>query len=196
MSAPFLAPLEHAAGELLLRAYRPGDGPALQRAAVSSYEHLRPWMPWARAEQSVEESEAIARRMAGNYLLGTDFTLSIWIGDELVGSTGFHPRGGDVASANADVGMWVSASRAGAGLGTRALAAVLAWGFGEAWPWRRLTWHCDTRNLASARVAAKGGLRHEATFRADTLDVEGEPRDTHLFALLREEWEGRRGAAS
>jgi RimJ/RimL family protein N-acetyltransferase len=191
MADPLVAPLEYADGELLIRAYRPGDGPALQRAAVGSYEHLRPWMPWARAEQSVAESELLCRRFAGRYLLGEDFVLGIWLGEELAGGTGFHPRGGNIATGNADIGMWISAARAGQGLGTRVLAAMLAWGFGP-WPWRRLTWHCDTRNLASARVAAKGGLRLEATLHADALDVEGRPRDTHLFALLREEWEGGR----
>lgn len=192
---PFLAPLEHRDGELVIRTYGPGDGAALQRAAVSSYEHLRPWMPWARAEQSVAESEALCRRFAANHLLAQEFVLGIWLGDELAGGTGFHARGGSIESGTADVGMWISAARAGQGLGTRALRALLAWGFGEAWPWQRLTWHCDTRNLASARVAQKGGMRHEATFRSDALDVEGRRRDTHMFALLREEWEARSARA-
>jgi RimJ/RimL family protein N-acetyltransferase len=188
-NTPFLPPLEHHDGALLLRAYRPGDGAALRRAAVPSYEHLRPWMPWARAEQSEEESEALCRRFAGNYLLAQDFVIGIWLGDELAGGTGFHPRGGSIEGGSADIGMWISAAHAGRGLGTRALAAMLAWGFGGAWPWQRLTWHCDARNHASAHLAQKGGMRHEATFRADALDVEGKRRDTLLFALLREEWE-------
>jgi RimJ/RimL family protein N-acetyltransferase len=188
MSAtPFLAPIEHVAGELTIRAYRPGDGPALQRSAVASYEHLRPWMPWARAEQSVEESEALCRRFAGRYLLGEDFVLGLWIGEELVGGSGFHLRWGGVDSGNAEVGMWISAARAGQGLGTRALAALLAWGF-TAWPWQRLVWQCDTRNVGSARVAEKNGLSREGTLRADALDVAGARRDTHLYAILRGEW--------
>jgi RimJ/RimL family protein N-acetyltransferase len=188
---PFLAPFEHRDGELLIRAYRPGDGPALQRAAVSSYEHLRPWMPWAQAEQSIVESEALCRRFAANHLLGTEFVLGIWLGEELAGGTGFHLRGGSLAGGSADTGMWLSAARAGQGLGTRTLNAMLAWGFSEAWPWQRLTWHCDTRNLPSARVAQKCGLRHEATLRSDTLDVEGQRRDTLLFAILRSEWSNK-----
>lgn len=191
-SEPFLAPLDYTAGDLTLRAYRPGDGAALQRAAVSSYEHLRPWMPWARPDQSVEESEAIIRRMAGAYLTNENFTLGMWIGDELVGGSGFHLRWGDLASGNAEVGMWVSAARAGGGLGTRALGALLDWGF-SAWPWQRLVWQCDTRNSASARVAEKNGLRREATFRSDAFGVDGERRDTYLYAILRDEWRARQG---
>jgi RimJ/RimL family protein N-acetyltransferase len=144
-------------------------------------------MLWAKVEQSVEESEMICRRFAGRYLLNEEFTLGIWIGDELAGGTGYHLRHGGLDLGVAEIGMWVSASRASGGLGTRALAALLEWGF-TAWPWQRLIWRCDTRNLASARVAEKGGLTREATFRSDALAVDGSRRDTHVYAILREEW--------
>jgi RimJ/RimL family protein N-acetyltransferase len=185
---PFFAPEAHHDGEITIRAYRPGDGAALQRSVVSSYEHLRPWMPWARAEQSVEESEAICRRAAARYLLGEDFTLGIWLGDELAGGTGFHLRDGPLGRGNAEIGMWISGARAGQGLGTRALAAMLAWGF-TAWPWERLVWQCDARNLGSARVAEKNGMTLEGRLRSNAFDVEGRRRDTLLYAMLRGEWE-------
>lgn len=187
----FFAPTAYVSDDLTIRAYRPGDGPALQRAVARSYEHLRPWMPWARADQSVEEAEASCRRFAGQYLLHTDFVLGAWVGDELIGGTGFHLRHGTMDLGSAEIGMWVSADRAGRGVGTRLLAAMLAWGF-TAWPWERLAWHCDTRNLASARVAQKNGLVHEGTLRGDALDVAGQRRDTHVYAILRPEWEERR----
>lgn len=182
-----IAPSEYTAGDLTIRAYRPGDGAALQRAVVSSYDHLRRWMPWARPDQNVEESEAICRAAAGRYLLNEDFTLGIWLGDELAGGSGFHLREGPLASGNAQIGMWISAAQAGQGLGTRVLAALLNWGF-NAWPWQRLTWHCDTRNLASARIAEKNGLVREGTLRQDRFGVDGMRRDTHMYAILRSEW--------
>lgn len=187
-STSFLAPLEYSFDELTLRSYRPGDGAALQRAVVASYTHLRPWMPWAKPEQSVEESEGLCRSFAGKYLLGQEFTLGIWRGDELVGGTGYMLRWGGIDQGNAEIGMWIAAASAGQGLGTRVLGALLTWGF-SAWPWQRLVWLCDTRNLASARVAEKGGLRREATFHADAFDVDGGRRDTHLFAILRSEFQ-------
>ena len=193
MANTFFAPSEYTEGDLTIRAYRPGDGAALQRATVSSYEHLRPWMPWARPDQSLEASEAICRRAAANYLLNEDFTLSIWLGGQLAGGSGFHLREGPLAWRNAQIGMWISAAHAGQGLGTRTLAALLAWGFGE-WGWERLTWHCDTHNLASARVAEKNGLTREGTLRSDRFGVDGNRRDTHIYAILRDEWLQRRGA--
>jgi RimJ/RimL family protein N-acetyltransferase len=135
----------------------------------------------------VEAAEARCRRFAANYLLNQDFVLGIWVGDQLAGGTGFHLRGAPLALRNADIGMWIAGSYAGRGMGTRALRAMLQWGFAE-WGWQRLSWHCDTRNLASARVAQKNGMILEGTLRSDALDVAGQRRDTFVFATLRDEW--------
>ena len=192
MTTLFFAPTEHTAGGMTLRSYRPGDGAALQAATVSSYEHLRPWMPWATAEYTVEQAEANCRRFAASYLLSQDFTIGIWVGGELAGGSGFHLRAGPLEWRNAEIGMWIRGSYAGQGLGTRALAAMLSWGFQE-WGWERLVWHCDTRNIASARVAEKNGLKLEGTLRADRFGTDGQRRDTHIYAILRGEWRTGRG---
>ncbi|MEO7911357.1 MAG: GNAT family protein [Roseiflexaceae bacterium] len=186
-TATFVAPASFASDGFTIRAYQPSDGPELCVATTSSYEHLRPWMPWATAEDSVEAAEVRARRFAARYLLNEDFVLGIWVGDQLAGGTGFHLRTIPLAFQIAEIGMWIRGSYAGQGLGTRVLHAMLKWGF-EDWGWQRLSWHCDTRNLASASVARKNGLTLEGTLRSDALDVAGQRRDTFIFAMLRDEW--------
>jgi RimJ/RimL family protein N-acetyltransferase len=186
-SSLFIAPASTSGDGITIRAYRPGDGPELCIAITSSYEHLRPWMPWAMPEDSVEAAEVRCRRFAARYLLNEDFILGIWDGDQLAGGTGFHLRGAPLDLRKAEIGMWIRGSFAGRGLGTRALRMMLKWGF-EDWPWERLSWHCDTRNIASARVAQKNGMVLEGTLRSDALDVEGRRRDTYVFSMLRQEW--------
>jgi RimJ/RimL family protein N-acetyltransferase len=183
----YIAPESTTSDGITIRAYRPGDGPELRIATTASYNHLRPWMPWATPEDSLEAAEARCRRFAANYLLNQDYVLGIWVGDQLAGGTGFHLRGAPLALRSADIGMWIRGSSAGQGMGTRALRLMLQWGFAE-WGWERLTWHCDTRNLASSRVAQKNGLTLEGTLRSDALNVEGQRRDTYVFAILRDEW--------
>lgn len=189
LDEPFLAPLSYPDDDFVIRAYQPGDGAALQRSVVPSYPHLQPWMIWAKAEQSVEESEATVRRFAGQYALGQNYVLGIWQGDELVGGTGYHVGASSLSNGVAEVGMWISADRAHAGLGTRVLAALVTWGF-TTWPWRRLVWRCDTRNLASARVALKNGFVHEGTLRSAMLATDGSYCSVHIYGLLRDEWGG------
>jgi len=131
-ASTFIAPLTFTSDGMTLRAYRPGDGPGLQIATTSSYEHLRHWMPWAMPEDSAEAAEVRCRRFAARYLLNEEFILGIWDGDQLAGGTGFHLRGAPIELRNAEIGMWIRGNYAGQGLGTRALRAMLNWGFAGA----------------------------------------------------------------
>lgn len=187
-SPPFLAPLRFQKGDLIFRIYGLEDDRALRAAVNESYAHLAPWMPWAQPEQTELESHVICRRLISGYLTGTDYTLGIWRDQDLMGGTGFHLRCGLLEWKCAEIGMWIRASESGKGMGTTALKAMLEWGFGE-WGWERLIWKCDTRNIASRRVAEHAGMTLESTFRSDALDTKGNRRDTHQFAILKSEWQ-------
>ena len=146
-----------------IRSYEPGDGPRLADATNSSYAHLRPFLPWAWSDTTVEGQEHLCRTFRARYLLAEDFVLGIFspAGDRQLGGCGFHLRGRPVSHGVADIGMWIRADSAGQGLGTAALLTLLAWGF-SAWPWQRLTWHCDMRNIASMRRRRKPACSRRA----------------------------------
>lgn len=191
MVNPF-APERFEADGFVLRSYDVGDGALVADAVNGSYEHLRPWMPWAKPHQSVEDSEKLVRQFRARYLLSEDFVIGIFSADgrQLLGGTGFHLREGPMSSACAEIGMYIRQSEASRGLGTRALQALLQWGFTE-WSWLRLSWRCDTRNAASARVAEKAGLRLEGVLRGQADPVGGGRRDNACYAMLASEWRGR-----
>jgi len=146
-------------------------------------------MFWARSDQKFDDSQRTVRSFLARYLLSEDFTLGIFSPDErmLWGATGFHLREGPLRERSAEIGMWIRTERARGGLGTRVLEAVLHWGFTE-WPWLRLSWHCDSKNKPSGRVATKAGMRLEGTLRSHRIDTAGARRDTLCFAALRDEW--------
>lgn len=183
------APDRIATERFVLRSYEAEDGPLLREATTSSYDHLAPWMPWAVRDQTPREAEQLVRSFRGRYLLAQDFVLGIFApgGEELWGGAGFHLREGGLEVASAEMGMWVRASRAGQGLGTEVLRALLAWGF-EEWPWQRLVWRCDAQNHASRRIAEKVGMQAEGVQRSHMLDPRGARRDTASYAALRGEW--------
>lgn len=183
------APERYETSDFVLRSYDVGDGPLLAEAVNSSYDHLRAWMPWAKPHQSVEESEQLARKFRARYLLSEDFVIGVFSvdGRQLLGGTGFHLREGPISSACAEIGMFIRQGEAGRGLGTRVLRALVQWGFTE-WPWQRLAWRCDRRNVASARVAEKAGLRLEGVLRGQPAHVGEGRRDTACYAVLESEW--------
>jgi RimJ/RimL family protein N-acetyltransferase len=180
--------------EFTIRSYEPGDGPLMSEALNNSYEHLHPYMYWVKPYQSNEECEQRCRLFRARYLLAEDFVLGIFspAGDRLLGGTGYHLREGDLSTRNAEIGMWIRADAAGRGLGTKVLVALLHWGF-EAWPWLRLSWRCDTTNVASARTAEKAGMQKEGLLRSDFPLADGKRRDTYIFSALREEWLSQHG---
>jgi RimJ/RimL family protein N-acetyltransferase len=186
MDDDFLPPLSTVIDGITLRSWQPGDGAALAAEATASYEHLAPWMPWAEPENTPDASEVLVRRFAGQYLTREDFVLSIWDGDTLVGGTGFHPRWGGIESGIAEIGMWIAASRAGQGFGTRVLRALVGWGFSDDWGWNRLVWRCDPDNIASVRVAEKAGFQLEGTMRQGP-DITRARGRTAIYGLLPED---------
>jgi RimJ/RimL family protein N-acetyltransferase len=182
---PFFAPEEHRQGDLLLRSWRPGDGEELNRATVSSYEHLRKFMEWARPDTSVDDSEGYVRQSRARWLLGEEWSLGIWRGERLVAGSGFMLRGQPLEHGTVEIGMWVRADEAGRGLGTSVLRAMVDWADAD-WPVHKLAWHCDSRNLASARVAEKCGFQLEGRLREHVAAVDGSGRRTTLlFGLVR-----------
>ena len=192
----FFAPERRIAEGFVLRSYDVGDGVLIADAVNESYAHLKPWMPWAKPDQSVEESERLARVFRARYLLAEDFVIGIFSADEtrLLGGTGFHLHVGPSASDGAEIGMFIRASEAGRGLGTRALREMLCWGFSH-WPWFRISWRCDQRNSGSVRVAEKAKLRLEGVLRGQRAPVGEGRRDTACYALLKSEWLERHAAA-
>lgn len=186
----YVAPESWTSPEFSIRSYHAGDGPLLREATNSSFDHLKATMPWALRDQTEEEALSLVRRFRARYLMAEDFVMGIFspAGDELLGGTGFHLREGGLESGNAEVGMWIRAERAGQGLGTRALRAMLAWGFDE-WPWQRIAWKASADNVPSQRVAEKAGMQPEGVLRSHLIVPDGSRRDTALYAALRSEWQ-------
>jgi RimJ/RimL family protein N-acetyltransferase len=190
----WFAPERYEARDFVLRPYEVGDGLLLASANAESYEHLRPWMSWATPDPSPDDAEVLVRRFRAKYLMQEDFVLGVFSCDEkrLLGGTGFHLREGPVASGCAEVGLFVRSSEAGRQLGTRILRAMLQWGFRD-WPWLRLSWRCDELNIASVRVAEKGGMTLEGVLRGQAAEVGGGRRNTASYAITKHEFLARHG---
>jgi RimJ/RimL family protein N-acetyltransferase len=93
----------------------------------------------------------------------------------------------------AEIGFVTDPAHRGRGLATEAARAVLDLAF-ESLDLHRVIGRCDARNLASARLLARLGLRQEAHF-VENEFVKGEWTDELVFAILRSEWSAGRRAA-
>ena len=171
---------------LLLLMPRAGMGPALNRTVLEAQESLKPWMPWAHETPSVEQSEAIVRRMQAQFLKREH--LAFYVHERgpdgsvgaLIGGAGLHTL--DWKIRRFEIGYWLSPSRGGRGLASEAAIALTRLGF-ERLRARRMEIRVDSRNIASRKVAERLGFALEGVLRRDALDVKGEPCDTCVYAL-------------
>lgn len=94
-----------------------------------------------------------------------------------------------VEDRQAEVGFAFNPRYTGRGLATRAVAAVLGFGFLQL-GLHRIVVSTDARNERSWRLAERVGMRREAHFRHDNF-VRGEWVDSFVYAMLDVEWRGR-----
>jgi ribosomal-protein-alanine N-acetyltransferase len=92
---------------------------------------------------------------------------------------------------NADFGYSLGSAYWGIGLGSEAARALVDLAF-DRFQTLRVWATCDTRNRRSFGIMEKLGMRREGTLLQNQPTREGGWRDTHLYALLAQEWAARR----
>ncbi len=195
-AAPVPLPGPITSGDIVVRPYRSGDGPALFDAVAVSREGLLPWMPWVTTDhQSVDESIYYVERVrrAADKPSCLDFALGIFSasGNELLGGTGFHRIRPEFREA--EIGYWVRADRHRSGICTRAIGALISAAFRSqddgGWGFRRILIQNAAGNIGSRRVCERLGLRLEARMRADRYLEPFGYHDNLSFAVLSHEWD-------
>jgi RimJ/RimL family protein N-acetyltransferase len=182
---------------LTLRFWQHEDAQGLFELVSTGRNHLLPWLPWAKSDHSrVEEStfyieKCIRTRREPH---PTDFSIGIFdrASNRPIGGTGFHRL--ESAVHEAEIGYFIREEEAGKGLCTEATRAMLTWALRSqsegGWGFRRIHIRCAGRNIASAKVCRKLGLRQEATLVKDRwVDGIGWD-DTLVFGVLADEWKG------
>jgi RimJ/RimL family protein N-acetyltransferase len=178
-------------GRLLLRPPRPGDGAMLCAAVGETLAELAPWMPWAQAAPTPQDSELQCRRMHARFVSREDLVYFMFeLGADgadgaegaFVGGTGLHRI--DWSVPRFEIGYWRRAGFEGRGLVAEAVRALARTAF-DALGARRVEIRMDPRNEGSVRVAERAGFTFEGVLRRDSVDVRGAVRDTRVYARVR-----------
>jgi RimJ/RimL family protein N-acetyltransferase len=103
---------------------------------------------------------------------------------ELIGEVSLILRG--VEARQAEIGYIFNPAAHGHGYATEAARALIQVGFMGA-DMHRVYARCDARNLASAQVMERLGMRREAHFRDHVL-LKGRWDEEFIYAVLEDEW--------
>ena len=186
-------PDEFETERLIVRAPRPGTGALMNEAIRESINELRPWMPWAQSEPTIEVSEEVCRRAQAKFLLREDLTLHLWLKEgapfglpdnTFAGGSGLHRMDWNVPKF--EIGYWLRTRLQGHGLMTEAVKNIADFAF-EQLKARRVEIRCDARNEKSANVARRAGFDLEGRLRNETRDLHTALRDTLIFSRVRED---------
>ncbi|MFN2145937.1 MAG: GNAT family N-acetyltransferase [Anaerolineales bacterium] len=167
---------------LCLRCWEPQDAPALKAAVDASREYLKPWMPWAHVDTSLEMHLKRLRGERAKFDLDQDFTYAILSrdGSQVLGSTGLHTRLGAKAR---EIGYWVHVDHIGRGYASEAAMALTQVAF-RVEGMDRVEIHCAPDNAASAAIPRKLGYTHETTLRRRLHWPDGTVMDSMVWTLF------------
>ncbi|MBU5468571.1 GNAT family N-acetyltransferase [Virgibacillus sp. MSJ-26] len=186
MTHPILKdfPNEFVTSRLLVRLPLPGDGEQVYKAITRSKEELKPWLPFARNEQAVEETEINVRESYVAFLKREDLRLHIFDKEtnEFIGCTGLHRIDWNVPKF--EIGYWIDTKFSGQGLISEAVEGVTNFAFEELGA-KRVEIRCDFKNVKSKAVPERLGYTLEAILKNDDVSLEGdELRDTCIYAKV------------
>ena len=168
---------------VIVRPYRSDDAQALFEAVDESREHIRPWLPFADAHKTVEESRDWIINQQAKWLLRETMNAAIVEAStgRYLGGIGLHPHNWDIR--HFEIGYWLRKSAEGHGYMMEAVTLLTDYAFNELKA-NRIEILCDERNIRSASVARRLGYVQEGLMRNDSTGPDGGLRNTLVFSLV------------
>ena len=169
-------------GVVALRAWEPGDAPAIV-AAIDGDPEIATWLDAVPQPYRLVDAHDFVAQCRRSWADGIGAAFAILDAEgTVVGSIG--ARFGDPVQAVAEVGYWVGRAGRGRGYASRALRLLSRWLFGDVGV-ARVQLQADVRNEASLRVAEKAGFTREGVLRSSRYNARrGERVDFAMFSLL------------
>jgi RimJ/RimL family protein N-acetyltransferase len=150
-----VAPRLDVADGVVVRTYDDADLPKLVEVVNRDLESLRPWMPWAQAPVTLEQQREWWQGAVEMWRAGTGFTYGVFLGEDVVGGTGFHVRNGPGVL---EIGYWLDSAYWGRGIMTNVTRALTEHA-GTVPDVTAVEIHCDVANVRSAAIPQRLGYR-------------------------------------
>ena len=168
---------------VLVRPFRVEDAEALREAVEESREHIRPWLPFADAHQTIEETRDFIAHRSADWILRENMATGVFLREDgsFLGGLGLHIRNWDIGYF--EIGYWLRASAEGHGYMREAVSLLVEFTARDLLA-SRLEIRCDARNARSAAVAESLGFKREGHLRNQMRATDGEIRDTLIFGLI------------
>ena len=157
--------------EMMLRMLSSRDAEPLYLLVDESREYLKNWLPW------LDDIFTYNNR--------TGITAGIFIRNELVGVIAYNKL--DFHNRIGTIGYWLGEQYQGRGIMTKAVAALISYGFEEL-SLNRIEIRVSSDNLPSRRIPARLGFKEEGCLRQAEW-LYDHYVDHIVYGLLKSEWD-------
>ena len=170
---------------LQLRPWHIDDAPRLLEAVRSSADAIGRYLPWCRADYSLNDAVDWIARCQSGWTAEDHFAFAVFdvASGQLLGSAGLSQH--DRLHRRANLGYWVRQSRQREGVATIAVRHVAQFGFQNV-GLQRIEIVVLPRNQASRATAEKSGARFEGIARQRLL-TSGEAQDAAVYGLVSQD---------
>ena len=147
-------------------------------------EHLKPWMPWATDDYSLESAQFYIKNNLEQLAAGSGFATSIVYENKIVGQIGFHQL--NSTNKSVCIGYWIAENMQRKGIVTRCCRVYIDYAFDEL-ELNRVQINCNVENTKSRRIPERLGFQLEGIH----LQVErlgNRFGDWAVYGMLKEDW--------
>lgn len=179
-------PTQFESDRMVLRAYRPGDGPMVFDIGQRNRAHLARFesMNVILHPQTVEEAEIVARELALEWAARRAFFLGAFeknsgkfVAQVYIGVVNWE-------TPEFEIGYFVDCEFQGRGYASEAARAAMDFIFRDLGA-HRIRLECSDANARSIRLAERLGFSREAYFRENRREPDGTYSGTLIYGLLR-----------
>jgi RimJ/RimL family protein N-acetyltransferase len=175
------------AGPIELRRWDPAYAAGLCAAVADSLPELRPWMPWAQEEPTVEALVDILAEGDAKFAADAEwqFVMVEPDGGRIVGATGLHRRAGPTT---VEIGYWVRTDATRRGVATMVSRALTTAAFVHLDAIDEVEIRMDAGNRRSAAVPPRLGFRHTGDV-DHPIDAPGQCGRWMVWTMARADWD-------
>ncbi|CAM3790713.1 GNAT family N-acetyltransferase [Alkalicoccus chagannorensis] len=177
-----------------MRMFRKDDAWDLSALLLASKPTLRPWLTWVDAMETEKDSRAFIQRtlQATVDQGGLITSFAVLVDGQLAGTAGFHSI--DRRNHTANAGYWLGSGFHGRGIMTKALDALLHYGFDE-FCFHRIEIRAAVANEKSRALPERFGFVREGTLRQAEW-LYDHFADHAVYGLLKSEWQQHQDLSS
>jgi ribosomal-protein-serine acetyltransferase len=170
--------------ELQLREIQLTDASQLYKIIDKERNYMRRWLPFVDFTTRIDDTELFIKNVLDETNKNREIAYVMLYHDQIAGLISF--KNTDLVNYKTEIGYWISESKQGNGLVTRACRKLVDMAF-NSMALNRIQIRVGVNNIKSKAIPGRLGFKFEGIERAGEL-LNGTYIDLEVYSILKNEW--------